>query len=104
MGIFDKGVKKTNMGFFQRLSHAIVGKAKVDDDLLDAIEEALVATDMGVARGGVYMSKPVSRFVLPSPSSTMSTSSSSTSASLSLACKYVHPYHFPTSHIYVLIY
>ena len=48
MGIFDKGVKKTNMGFFQRLSHAIVGKAKVDDDLLDAIEEALVATDMGV--------------------------------------------------------
>ena len=36
------------MGFFQRLSHAIVGKAKVDDDLLDAIEEALVATDMGV--------------------------------------------------------
>ena len=48
MGIFDKGVKKTNMGFFQRLSHAIVGKAKVDDDLLDVIEEALVATDMGV--------------------------------------------------------
>ena len=48
MGIFDKGVKKTNMGFFQRLSHAVVGKAKVDDDLLDAIEEALVATDMGV--------------------------------------------------------
>ncbi len=48
MGIFDKGVKKTNMGFFSRLSHAIVGKAKVDDDLLDAIEEALVATDMGV--------------------------------------------------------
>ena len=36
------------MGFFQRLSHAIVGKAKVDEDLLDAIEEALVATDMGV--------------------------------------------------------
>ena len=48
MGIFDKGVKKTNMGFFKRLSHAIVGKAKVDDDLLDAIEEALLATDMGV--------------------------------------------------------
>lgn len=48
MGIFDKGVKKTNVGFFQKLSRAIVGKAKVDDDLLDAIEEALVATDMGV--------------------------------------------------------
>ena len=48
MGIFDKGVKKTNQGFFSRLSRAIIGKAKVDDDLLDAIEEALLATDMGV--------------------------------------------------------
>ena len=48
MGIFDKGVKKTNRGFFDRLSRAIVGKAKVDEELLDAMEEALVATDMGV--------------------------------------------------------
>lgn len=48
MGIFDKGVKKTNRGFFDRLSKAIIGKAQVDEDLLDAIEEALLATDMGV--------------------------------------------------------
>lgn len=48
MGIFDKGVKKTNRGFFDRLSRAIVGKAQVDEDLLDVIEEALLATDMGV--------------------------------------------------------
>lgn len=48
MGIFDKGVKKTNRGFFERLSRAIVGKTEVDDDLLDSIEEALLATDMGV--------------------------------------------------------
>ncbi len=48
MGIFSKGVKKTNKGFFDRLSRAIIGKAKVDDELLDAIEEALIATDMGV--------------------------------------------------------
>ena len=48
MGIFDKGVKKTNRGFFDRLSRAIIGKAQVDGDLLDAIEEALLATDMGV--------------------------------------------------------
>ena len=48
MGIFDKGVKKTNRGFFDRLSRAIVGKAQVDEDLLGAIEEALLATDMGV--------------------------------------------------------
>lgn len=48
MGIFDKGVKKTNEGFFKRLSRAIVGKSRVDDDVLDAIEEALVSSDMGV--------------------------------------------------------
>ena len=48
MGIFDKGVKKTNRGFFDRLSRAIIGKAQVDEDMLDAIEEALLATDMGV--------------------------------------------------------
>lgn len=48
MGIFDKGVEKTRRGFFERLSRAVVGKSKVDDDTLDAIEEALVATDMGV--------------------------------------------------------
>ena len=48
MGIFDKGVKKTNRGFFDRLSHAIVGRTEVDDDVMDAIEEALRATDMGV--------------------------------------------------------
>ena len=48
MGVFDKGVKKTNRSFFDRLSRAIVGRTEVDDDLLDAIEEALLATDMGV--------------------------------------------------------
>lgn len=48
MGLFDKGVQKTKEGFFQRLSRAVVGKSKVDDDILDAIEEALVASDMGV--------------------------------------------------------
>lgn len=48
MGIFDKGVKKTNEGFFKKLSRAIVGKSKVDDSVLDAIEEALISSDMGV--------------------------------------------------------
>ena len=48
MGVFDKGVKKTNEGFFKRLSRAIVGKSKVDDSVLDAIEEALISSDMGV--------------------------------------------------------
>ena len=48
MGIFDRGVKKTNRSFFDRLSRAIVGRTEVDEDVLDAIEEALLATDMGV--------------------------------------------------------
>ena len=48
MGIFDKGVKKTNQNFFQKLSRAIVGRSRVDEDVLDAIEEALVSSDMGV--------------------------------------------------------
>ena len=48
MGIFDKGVKNTNKSFFDRLSRAIVGKSRVDDGVLDAMEEALVETDMGV--------------------------------------------------------
>ena len=48
MGIFDKGVKKTNLNFFQKLGRAIVGKSRVDDDVLDAIEEALLGSDMGV--------------------------------------------------------
>ena len=48
MGIFDKGVKKTNLNFFQKLGRAIVGKSKVDDEVLDALEEALLSSDMGV--------------------------------------------------------
>lgn len=48
MGIFDKGVKNTNRSFFEKLSRAIVGKSRVDDGILDAMEEALVETDMGV--------------------------------------------------------
>ena len=36
------------ISFFQRLGRAIIGKSRVDDDTLDAIEEALVESDMGV--------------------------------------------------------
>ena len=48
MGLFSKGVKKTNEDFFSKLSRAIVGKSKVSEDVLDAIEEALISSDMGV--------------------------------------------------------
>ena len=48
MGLFSKGVKKTNESFFAKLSRAVVGKSKVSDDVLDAIEEALISSDLGV--------------------------------------------------------
>ena len=48
MGLFSKGVKKTNESFFQKISRAIVCKTRVSEDVLDAIEEALVSSDMGV--------------------------------------------------------
>lgn len=48
MGIFDKGVKKTNLNFFQKLGRAFTAKSRVDDDVLDALEEALLGSDMGV--------------------------------------------------------
>ena len=48
MGLFSKGVRKTNESFFAKLSRSIIGKSQVSDDVLDAIEEALVSSDMGV--------------------------------------------------------
>ena len=48
MGIFDKGLQKTKRSFFEKISRAVAGKSRVDDGTLDAIEEALVESDMGV--------------------------------------------------------
>lgn len=44
----NKGLEKTKKGLFDKLSRAIVGKSKVDDDVLDGIEDALIASDIGV--------------------------------------------------------
>ena len=44
----NQGLQKTKTGLFDRLSRAIVGKSKVDDEVLDQLEEALVASDVGV--------------------------------------------------------
>lgn len=44
----DRGLEKTKRGLFDRLSRAIAGKSKVDDDVLDGIEDALIASDVGV--------------------------------------------------------
>jgi fused signal recognition particle receptor len=44
----DKGLEKTKSGFFNRLTRAIAGKSKVDDEVLDDLEEVLVRSDVGV--------------------------------------------------------
>lgn len=44
----DKGLEKSKSSFFGKLSKAVAGKSKVDDDVLDELEEILVASDVGV--------------------------------------------------------
>ena len=44
----DKGLEKTKQGFFSRLSRVIAGKGKVDDEVLDDLEDVLIASDVGV--------------------------------------------------------
>lgn len=44
----DKGLEKTKSGIFDKLSRAIAGKSHVDDSILDDIEDALIASDIGV--------------------------------------------------------
>lgn len=45
----DKGLEKSKESFFGKLTKAVAGKSKVDDDVLDNLEEVLVASDVGVA-------------------------------------------------------
>lgn len=44
----DKGLEKTKENVFSKLSRAVAGKSKVDEDSLDDIEEALITSDIGV--------------------------------------------------------
>ena len=44
----DKGLEKTKQGFFARLGKALVGKSKIDDTVLDELEDVLIASDVGV--------------------------------------------------------
>ena len=44
----DKGLEKTKTSFFDQLSKAVVGKSKVDEEVLDDLEEMLVHSDVGV--------------------------------------------------------
>ena len=44
----DKGLEKTKESFFGKLTRTIVGKSKVDDEVLDELEEVLISSDVGV--------------------------------------------------------
>ena len=44
----DKGLEKTKQSFFTKLGKAVVGKSKVDEEVLDELEEILVTSDVGV--------------------------------------------------------
>ncbi|MCW5909030.1 MAG: signal recognition particle-docking protein FtsY [Chitinophagales bacterium] len=44
----EKGLEKTKEGFLSRITRAVAGKSKVDDEVLDNLEEALVSSDVGL--------------------------------------------------------
>lgn len=44
----EKGMNKTKVGIFEKLTRAIAGKSRIEDGLLDGIEDALIASDIGV--------------------------------------------------------
>ncbi|MCK9292059.1 MAG: signal recognition particle receptor subunit alpha, partial [Bacteroidales bacterium] len=44
----DKGLEKTRESVFSKISKVIVGKSKVDDEVLDELEEVLITSDVGV--------------------------------------------------------
>ncbi len=46
--VLDEGLKKTKEGFFSKITKAIAGKDKVDEEVLDHLEEALVSADVGI--------------------------------------------------------
>ena len=44
----NEGLSKTKESFFSKLSKAVIGKSKVDDEVLDNLEEILISSDVGV--------------------------------------------------------
>lgn len=45
---FSEGLKRTKEGFFGKLSRAVAGKTRIDDEVLDNLEEVLITSDVGV--------------------------------------------------------
>lgn len=44
----DKGLEKSSRSFFDKIGRAIAGKSKVDDEVLDELEEVLISSDVGI--------------------------------------------------------
>ena len=44
----DKGLEKTKKSFLSKITRAVIGKSKVDSDVLDDLEEVLITSDVGV--------------------------------------------------------
>ncbi|MFA5619674.1 MAG: signal recognition particle-docking protein FtsY [Weeksellaceae bacterium] len=44
----DEGLEKSKRSFFEKLSRSVAGKSKVDDEVLDNLEEVLISSDVGV--------------------------------------------------------
>ena len=44
----EKGLEKTKQTFLSKLARSIIGKSKVDDEVLDNLEEVLITSDVGV--------------------------------------------------------
>ena len=47
--ILNKGLEKTKENVFSKISRAVIGKSRVDEEVLDNLEEALVSSDVGVS-------------------------------------------------------
>lgn len=45
---FEKGLEKTKESMFKKMARVVVGKSKVDDEVLDNLEEVLISSDVGV--------------------------------------------------------
>ena len=44
----DKGLEKTKQSFLSKLTRTVVGKSRVDEEVLDELEEVLITSDVGV--------------------------------------------------------
>ncbi|WP_303645004.1 signal recognition particle receptor subunit alpha, partial [uncultured Muribaculum sp.] len=44
----DKGLERTKQGVFSKIARAIAGKSKIDDEILDNLEEVFITSDVGV--------------------------------------------------------